>query len=138
MTSTGQVTSQAERLEDVAMPGIPLAAEDSEKNDHQLAENPPNGSVDTPSNGSEEVVAAKEGTGAEEKPPMTPRAPERSKSKTALIMLSLMVSDTETGKSDVLGWLNKALDCCLSCRSRQCKFHSCNRFRSVSTSSRLL
>ena len=115
MTSTAQISSQAERLEDVAMPEIPLAAEDS---GHQLAENAPNGAVDTPSNGSEEVVAAKEGTGAEEKTPMTPQAPERSKSKTALIMLSLMVTYTETGKSDVLAWLNKALDCCLSCRSR--------------------
>ena len=118
MTSTGQVPSQAERLEDVAMPELPLGAEDSEKAGHELAENPPNGSVDTPSNGSEEVVAAKEGTGAEGKPPMTPQAPERSKSKVALIMLSLMVSDTETGKFEVLAWLNKALDRCLSCRSR--------------------
>ena len=137
MASTGQVPSQAERLEDVAMPGLPLGAENSEKVGHQLAENPPNGSVDTPSNGSEEVVAAKEGSGAEEKPPMA-QAPERSKSKTALIMLSLMVSDTETGKFQVLAWLNKALDCCLSCRSRYCKFHSCNQLRFLLTSSRLL
>ena len=115
MTSTGQVASQAERLEDVAMPGIPLGAEDREKGSQQIAENAPN---DTPSNASEEVMATKEGTGAEEKPPMTPQATERSKSKTALIMLSLMVSDTETGKLEVLPWLNKALDCCLPCRSR--------------------
>ena len=118
MSSTGRVPSQAERLEDVAMPGVALGAEDSEKAGHPSADGAPNGSVDTPSNGSEEVVAAKEGTGAEEKPPMTPQAPERSKSKTALIMLSLMVSDTETPKFEVLAWLNKALDCCLSCRSR--------------------
>ena len=117
MTLTGQVPSQAKPLEDVAMPGVPLGAEDSEKAGQKLAENAPNGPVDTPSNGSEEGMATKEGTGAEEKPPMTPQASERSKSKTALIMLSLMVSDTET-KFEVLAWLNKALDCCLSCRSR--------------------
>ena len=116
MTSTVQVPSQAERLEDVAMPEV--GAEDSEKLGHQSAEKAPNGSVDTPSNGSEEVVAAKEGTGAEEKPPITPQAPEMSKSKTALIMLSLMVTDTETGKFKMLAWLTKALDCCLSCCSR--------------------
>ena len=102
MSSTGQVPSQAGPMEDVAMPGVPLGAEDSEKAGHQSAEGAPNGSVDTPSNGSEEVVAAKEGTGAEGKPPMAPQAPERSTSKTALIMLSLMVSDTKTAKFEVL------------------------------------
>ena len=118
MTLTGQVPSQAEPLEGVAMPEVPLGAEDSEKTGHQLAENAPNGSVDTTSNGSEEVVAAKEGTGAEGKPPMTPQLSDMSKSKIALIMLSLMVSDVEIGEFEVLAWLNKALDCCLSCRSR--------------------
>ena len=97
---------------------MPGGAEDSEKVGQRLAEKAPNGSGDTTSNGSEEAVAAKEGTRVEEKPPVTPQASEMSKSKTALIMLSLMVSDTETGKLEILAWLTKALDCCLSCCSR--------------------
>lgn len=93
---TVEVTSQAERLEDVAVAGV--GADDKEDFGDQPRDKSPHGSVGTPSNGSDEIVAAKVGAGAEEKPQGPPQAPERSKGKVALIMGSLMVGDAEIGK----------------------------------------
>ena len=96
MSSTVEQSSQAERLGDVAVAGV--GADDQENIGDRLSGRIPNGSVETPSNESDEVVAAKADAGSEEKPPVPPQAPERSKAKVALIMGSLMVRDTETGR----------------------------------------
>ncbi len=87
MSSTVQHVSQAERLEDVAVAGV--GADDTGRGGHRLPETSPHGSVETPSNHSDEVVVSK--TDPEGKPSRPPQAPERSKGKVALIMGSLMV-----------------------------------------------
>ena len=91
MSSTVQGPSQAERLQDVAAAGV--GADDKENVGDQSLGKAPNGSVETPSNVSEEAVALKADAGLEEKPPVPPQAQERSKGKVALIMASLMVRD---------------------------------------------
>ncbi|KAF6225339.1 hypothetical protein HO173_012824 [Letharia columbiana] len=90
MSSTVEEPSQAERLEDVAVAGV--GADDKESVGDPLSETAPNGSVERPSNGSDEVMEAKEDAAVEEKPPIPPQAPERSKGKVALIMGSLMIA----------------------------------------------
>ncbi len=87
MSSTVQQVSQAERLEDVAVAG--MGADDKGNGSDQLPETSPHGSVETPSNQSDEVVVSK--ADPEGKPSRPPQAPERSKGKIALIMGSLMV-----------------------------------------------
>ena len=96
MASIVQEPSQAERLEHVAVAGI--GADDKENVGDPLSDKAPSGSVDTPSNESDEVVEAKADSGLEEKLPVPPQAPERSKAKVALIMASLMVRDPEIGE----------------------------------------
>lgn len=98
MASIVQEPSQAERLEHVAVAGI--GPDDDETLGDRLSDKAPSGSVDTPSNESDEVVEAKADRGPEEKPPVPPQALERSKAKVALIMASLMVRDAEIGKSE--------------------------------------
>lgn len=90
MPSTVEEPSQAERLEDVAAAGA--GVDDKEIVGDRLSEKAPNGFVGTPSNESDEAVEAKTNTGLEEKPPIPPQAPERSKAKVALIMASLMIA----------------------------------------------
>ncbi len=125
-SSTVEEPSQAERLEDVAVAGV--GADDKENVSDRLSDKAPNGSVDTPSNASDEIAEAKAGAGSEEKPTVSPQAPERSKAKVALIMASLMVRETEFGKSECeRTLLIQSIDCCLSCRSRYCEscaYHS--------------
>lgn len=95
MSSTIEEPAQAERLEDVAVAGA--GAENKETLGDRSPGNGSNGSVETPSKESDEVVEAKAN---EEKPPAPPQAPERSKTKVALIMGSLMVRHALNGKSD--------------------------------------
>ena len=99
MSSTVEDPSQAERLEDVAV--AVAGADDAENVGDGSSEKAPNGPVDTPSNGSDEVVEAKNEAGAEEKPPVPPQAPQRSKGKVALIMGSLMVRDIQIEISEL-------------------------------------
>ena len=87
MSSTVQQSSQAERLEDVAVAG--MGADDKGHGGDRLPEPFPHGSVETPSNQSDEVVVSE--TDPDGKPSRPPQAPERSKGKIALIMGSLMV-----------------------------------------------
>lgn len=96
MSSTVEESSQAERLEDVAVAGA--GADDEEKVGDRSTENAPNASVETSSNESDEAVGEKADAGSEQKPPVPPQAPERSKAKVALIMGSLMVREIENGK----------------------------------------
>ena len=96
MSSTVEEPSQAERLEDVAVAGV--GSDDKESVGDPLSGTAPNGSVERPSNGSDEVMEAKEDAAVEEKPPIPPQAPERSKGKVALIMGSLMVRETVFGE----------------------------------------
>lgn len=95
MSSTVEEPAQAERLEDVAVAGA--GAEHKGNVGDRLPENASNGSVETPSKESDEVVEAKANAGLEEKQPAPPQAPERSKAKVALIMGSLMVRDPLNG-----------------------------------------
>ena len=90
MSSTVQEPSQAERLEAVAVAGIG-ADGTGNASDHR-PDSAPNGSVETPSKQSEELLEPKLVAASEGKPP---QAPERSKGKVALIMGSLMVRDIE-------------------------------------------
>lgn len=94
MSSTVQGLSQAERIQDVAVAGV--GAEHPETSGHRIPEQPPNGSVETPSEQSDGIVDPKAGAGSETQPPVPPQTPERSKGKVALIMASLMVKHTET------------------------------------------
>ena len=96
MPSTVEEPSQAERLEDVAAAGA--GADDRDDVGDRSSEKASNGFVGTPSNDSGEVAEAKTDIGPEEKPPVPPQAPERSKAKVALIMASLMVRRTELSK----------------------------------------
>ena len=98
MSSSVEEPSQAERLEDVALAGA--GADDKENVGDQTSEKAPNGSVEIPSKESDEIVEATADAGSEEKPPMSPQAPERSKGKIALIMASLMVRLTEAASSN--------------------------------------
>ena len=89
MSSTDQEPSQAERLEDVAVAGV--GADATGNVAVHRPESAPNGSVETPSKQSDELVEPKLEAASEGKPP---QAPERSKGKVALIMGSLMVRHT--------------------------------------------
>ena len=89
MSSTVQEPSQAERLEDVAVAGV--GADDTGNVAVHRPEKALNGSVETTSKQSDELVEPKLEAASEAKPP---QAPERSKGKVALIMGSLMVRDT--------------------------------------------
>ena len=127
MSSTVEEPSQAERrLEDVAVAGV--GADVKENVSDRLSDKAPNGSVNTPSDASDVMVEAKADAGPEEKPTVPPQAPERSKAKVALIMASLMVRETEFGKSECeRTLLIESIDRCLSCRSRYCEscaYHS--------------
>ena len=93
MSSTLQEPSQDDRLQHVALAGV--GADDEEQSGHPLPGQVPNGSVETSSDQSDEVVESKADAGSGEKPPGPPQVPERSKGKVALIMGSLMVRDTD-------------------------------------------
>ena len=96
MSSKVQEPSKAERLEDVAVAG-PGA---EEKGDFGLREpeQAPNGSVETPSDQSDELVDPNTDAGEEKKTSGPPQAPQRSKSKITLIMGSILVRKTPLGK----------------------------------------
>lgn len=103
-SSTVEEPSQAERLEDVAVAG--MGADDKENIGHHSPGQAPNGSAETPSNQSDEVVGPKADAGPAEKPPVPPQAPQRSKGKIALIMGSLMVRATDIGAFECEGIAN--------------------------------
>ena len=120
MSSTIEEPAQAERLEDVAVAGA--GAEDQDNLPDRSPENASNGSVETPSKESDEVVEAKANAGLAEKPRAPPQAPERSKAKVALIMGSLMVRHAMNRNFLLQLLLINGLDRCLSCCSRYCEF----------------
>ena len=117
MPSPVEEPSQAERLGDVAVAGA--GAEDKRGIGDRLSEEALNGSVEVPSTASDEVMEAKADAGSEEKPPVPPQAPERSKGKVALIMGSLMVGILRS-KVQMRALLMEASDRCVSCCSRHC------------------
>lgn len=86
MASTVPDSSQAERLEDVAVAGA--GADEKGNPGHQIPEQAPNGQVETHSDQFDGVADPKPDAGQDVKPP---QEPQRSKSKVALIMGSLMV-----------------------------------------------
>ena len=86
MSSTVPESSQAERLENVAVAGA--GADEKGNSGQQISEQAPNGLVETHSDQSNGVVDPKEDAGQDVKPP---QEPQRSKGKVALIMGSLMV-----------------------------------------------
>ena len=96
MSSTIGKPAQAERLEDVAVAGA--GADDKENVGDQSSGSASNRSAEAPSKELDEVEKGNEDAGSEEKAPVPPQAPERSKAKVALIMGSLMVRDTMNGK----------------------------------------
>ena len=116
MSSTLQEPTQAERLEDVAVAGP--GADDREKSGDRLPEHIPNGSAETHSDQSDEVVDPKVKAGEEMKPP---QAPQRSKGKVALIMGSLMVSIPRLTSWNPSIAKRYTLDRCVSCSSRYCE-----------------
>ena len=96
MSSTFEEPAQAERLEDVAVAGAGAGNKDTVGD--QSSGSASNESVEAPSKELDEVEEAKAAAGSEEKAPVPPQAPERSKAKVALIMGSLMVRDTMNDK----------------------------------------
>ena len=125
MSSTVEEPTQAERLEDVAVAGA--GADNKENVGDQSSGSASNGSVEAPSKELDEVEEGKADAGLEEKAPVPPQAPERSKAKVALIMGSLMVRDTMNEKFRLRLLLINPLDRCLSCCSRYCEswaYHS--------------
>ena len=88
MSSTVPESAQAERLQDVAVAGAVVGADEKKTSTDRLPEQAPNGSVETPSDQSEGVVDPKADPGQDAKPP---QESQRSKGKVALIMGSLMV-----------------------------------------------
>ena len=86
MSSTVPESSQAERLQDVAIAGA--GADEKGDSGNQIPEQAPNGLAETHSDQSDGVVDPKADAGQDVKPP---QEPQRSKAKVALIMGSLMV-----------------------------------------------
>ena len=94
MTSTIEEPSQAERLEAVAEAGAGAGAEDKRIETEGLSANPANGVPTASSSGSDLAEGAK----IQEKPEAKPDAPQRSAGKVALIMGSLCVCGSASGK----------------------------------------
>ena len=86
MSSNVPESSQAERLENVAVAGA--GADEEGNSGHRIPEQAPNGLVEKHSDQSDGVVDPKADASQDVKPP---QEPQRSKGKVALIMGSLMV-----------------------------------------------
>ena len=119
MSSTPPESSQAERLEDVAVAGAGAGADEKENLGHRIPEQAPNGLVETHSDQSDGAVDPKADAGQDVKPP---QEPQRSKGKVALIIGSLLVripNWTNVNASNAENPSDRRLPCC----PRYCEFY---------------